>query len=67
MSCTNAHSCILVSYHPETKSGNFFLICQSNLLLTVIKDICNVVLEGTVNAEWYYYETPELRKVGKNA
>ena len=39
MDCTNAHSCVLLSYLPENKSGSFFLIKRNNLIIDIVKII----------------------------
>ena len=54
MACTDAHSCVLVSYHPETKSGNFFLVQRSNIIIDILMDVCNAILDKTVIDTWVY-------------
>ena len=65
MVCTDAHSCILLSYHPESKHGNFFLIKRDDLLMNVIKDICDCLLNNELLLEWYHNEVHELKLLGK--
>ena len=65
MICTDAHSCILVSYHPETQSGNFFLIKCNNLLMNIVKDVCDSMLVKDILRNWYHNETLELKLIGK--
>ena len=65
MVCTNAHSCILVSYHPESESGNFFLIKRDDLLMDMIKYVCDSILCNEIVLDWYYNETTQLKNIGK--
>lgn len=65
LDCTNAHSCILLSYHPETKTGNFFLIKKNHYLLNIIMDTCNKILSNSVITEWPYTETTVLQNLGE--
>ena len=37
MVCTDYSYCIIMSYHPESKTANYFLIQKNNLLWSVIK------------------------------
>ena len=37
MICTDYSYCIIMSYHPESKAANYFLIQKNNLLWSVIK------------------------------
>ena len=57
MACTDAHSCVLVSYHPETKFGNFFLVQRNNIIIDILIDVCNAILDKTVIDTWVYNET----------
>ena len=65
MACTDAHSCILVSYHPETKFGNFFLVQRNNIIIDILIDVCNAILDKTVIDTWVYNDTNEYRNLGK--
>ena len=65
MICTDAHSCILVSYHPETQSGSSFLIKRDDLLMNIIKDICDSMLTNDILWNWYHNEIQELKLIGK--
>ena len=65
MACTNAHSCVLLSYHPETKSGNFFLISKNGQLMTVIMDVVTKILNNRVIQEWHHVESTKLIKIGE--
>ena len=47
MVCLDTHSCILISYHPETKTANYFLCHCDNMLMDIIIDVCNAILEKT--------------------
>ena len=64
MECTNSHSCILMSYHPETEQGIFFLITRDNILMEIVMDICNRFLKNEVLFEWSHVETNKLAKLG---
>ena len=44
MACTNAHSCILLSYHPETESGNFFLVTKDSNLMNIIIEVMDCMI-----------------------
>ena len=65
MACTDAHSCVLVSYHPETKFGNFFLVQRNNIIIDILIDVCNAILDKTVIDTWVYNDTNEYRNLGK--
>ena len=43
MDCTNSKFCVLLSYHPESDTGKFFLIIRNNLLLDILKEICEII------------------------
>ena len=63
MVCTNAHSCIVVSYHPESKSGNCFLIKCDNLIMSMIKEVCDVIMDNKIFLEWHFNETVQLQGI----
>ena len=65
MECTNTHSCILLSYHPESKSGNFFLVRKDYVLIEIVMTICNCILDDTVIVEWPHIEAKELQLPGQ--
>ena len=65
MVCTNAHSCILLSYHPESKYGNFFLIKRDNLIMDMVIDACDSILHNEIILNWYYNDTLQLQALGK--
>ena len=44
MVCTDYSYCIIMSYHPESKTANYFLIQRNNLLWPVIKIIVDSLL-----------------------
>lgn len=67
MSCTDAHSCILLSYHPESKSGEFFMIKRNDLILDMITDLCDSILHNKILPHWYYNDTKELKSIGQKA
>ena len=58
-------SCVLVSYHPETKFGNFFLVQRNNIIIDILIDVCNDILDKIVIDTWVYNETNEYRKLAK--
>ena len=64
IACTDAHSCILLSYHPESKLGNFFLIQRNNNLINIIMDICDCIRNKELLLEWHHNETEDLRNLG---
>ena len=64
MTCTERNYCILLSYHPETKSGNFFLIKRDNVLIDVLMDLCNHILESKKLITWNHNEIRELKLIG---
>ena len=66
MACTNAHSCILLSYHPESESGNFFLITRDSHLMNIVVEIMECMLEGGTLTEWNHRENVALEKVGQS-
>ena len=65
MSCTNAHSCVLLSYHPETKAGKFFMIQRDSLLMGIIMDVMNCIMNNEIFREWHHMEPKTLVKVGE--
>ena len=56
MACTNAHSCILMSYHPETKSGNSFLVLKNSHLMNIIMKMINSMMTNVSIEEWHRLE-----------
>ena len=54
MACTDAQGCILVSYHPETKSGKFFGIQRNETLINVVMDVCESIHKNEPLHCWYY-------------
>ena len=66
MECTHAHSCTLLSYHPETQQGTFFLITRDNVMTNIIIDLCECILNNRTLLDWHHMETKELSKLGEN-
>ena len=64
LGCTDANFCILLSYHPESNTGKFFLIKRNDLLLDIIMDICECILFESKIIEWNHHETQELSCLG---
>ena len=64
MACTEASFCILLSYHPETESGNFFLIQKDNVLEDVIMGVCNFIYNQIFDS-WSHTEIKELQMFGE--
>lgn len=60
MLCADAEFCILISYHPESESGIFFLIEINNPLINFLLDICDNILSDSKCLEWNYYENKEF-------
>ena len=65
MACTDANFCILLSYHPESESGNFFLIKRDSVLMNAIIEICDSVLQKEKIIEWNHTEIHDLKLFGK--
>ena len=65
MACTDANFCLLVSYHPESKSGNFFLIQRDNVLIDVMIQVCNFIYNDQILDSWYHNEIKELQMFGQ--
>ena len=65
MACTNAQGCILLSYHPETKTGHFFLVKYNPYLTNIIMEVVEAMVEGTMLKEWTHLEPKRLKKVGE--
>ena len=47
MVCTDYSYCIIMSYHSESKTTNYFLIQRNNLLWSVIK----IIVDSLLNSE----------------
>ena len=54
MVCTDASFFIVLSYYPESESGNFFLIQKDNILVDVILDD---VICYNGNSFYIYFES----------
>ena len=46
MLCTDAEFCILQSYHPETKTSNFFIVKHNDTLTIIIKQLIDCILDN---------------------
>ena len=66
MECTNAHACVLLSYHPETKKGIFFLLVRDSVLMEIIMDVCDHIRYNKTLVEWNHTETNKLAKIGNS-
>ena len=64
MPCTDASFCILLSYHLETESGNFFLIQKINVLVDIIMDVSNFTFKDQIFDSWSHTEIKELQMFG---
>ena len=65
MACTDANFCILLSYHPESKSGNFFIIKRDNVLLDMLIELLILRIENKKVLDWEHQEIPELKLIGE--
>ena len=63
MTCAEASFCILLSYHPDTESGDFFLIQKDSVLVDVIVGV--YVILFTIFASWSHTEIKELQMFGE--
>ena len=52
MLCTGAKSCILQSYHPESKISKCFIIKYNNTLMTIIKEIADCIFDENHMPDW---------------
>ena len=64
MACANAHACLLLSYHPETQKGNFFLVTKDAYLMGVVMEVVNAMIDNKTLTEWHHLEPKKLSKVG---
>ena len=64
IACTDAHTCILVSYNPESDSGNCFAILRNQKLINIMLDVCDSILFNRPILNWY--EGDELNEIGKS-
>ena len=65
MACTDAHSCILLSYHPETKTGNFFLVRKNDSLINIVMAVCDSILRNEPLIDWYHEDDKELQDLDR--
>lgn len=63
MACTDAHTCILLSYHPESKTGNCFAVKRNDILINILIDICLCILNNEPLLHWYTGDE-DLDKLG---
>ena len=66
MLCTGALYCILESYHPESKSANFFLVKKVMQLLSILKNIVDCILNEQPLISWEHHENKQLENLGKS-
>ena len=66
MACANSKYCIFMSFHPETKSANYFLIKRHSLLWSVIKLITDSILNKKPITEWTFHENEVLSTLEKH-
>ena len=65
MVCTDYSYCIIMSYHPESKAANYFLIQRNNLLWSVIKIIVDSLHSEPI-LEWKHKENKSFSDLEKN-
>ena len=65
MMCTGAKYYILESYHPESKSANFFLLKKDNLLCSVAKDVTDGILSSSPICDWPHHEDKTVSKLAE--
>ena len=66
MVCTDSDFCILMSYHPESKTAKYFLIRQNNFVWSAIKILADSILSKTPISEWQLKEDKTLANIEKN-
>ena len=49
MACTGTKNCIIMSYHPEYTSANYFLVTQHNLLWDITEFVINSICYKTLS------------------
>ena len=54
MLCTDAEFCLLQSYHPESKTSNFFIVKHNNTLSTIIKQLIDCILDNNHVLDWVH-------------
>ena len=64
--CTDSDFCILMSYHPESKTAKYFLIRQNNLVWSAIKILADSILSKTPISEWQLKEDKTLANIETN-
>ena len=63
--CTDYSYCIIMSYHPESKTANYFLIQRNNLLWSVIQIIVDSLHNGEPTLEWKHKENKSFSDLEK--
>ena len=66
MMCTETHYCLLMSYHPESKKANYFLIQRNDIILSIIKIVINSIYNKTPILEWPHKDNVFLRNIEKH-
>ena len=66
MVCTDYSYCIIMSYHPESKTANYFLVQRNTLLWSVIKIIVDSIRTRGPIFEWKHKENKSLSDLEKN-
>ena len=66
MACTETKFCILMSYHPETKTATYFMIQKNELLWGIIKEITDSILRKKPILSWNYHDTKFFSDFGKS-
>ena len=65
MLCTDAEFCLLQSYHPESKTSNFFIVKHNNTLSTIIKQLIDCILDNNHVVDWVYTEVSKFHGFAK--
>ena len=65
MLCTDAEFCILQSYHPETKTSNFFIVKRNNTSTTIIKQLVDSILDNIMFLIGHILQVSELHGFAK--
>ena len=63
MEVTNTDYCILMSYHPETKSANYFFIERNNFLWQLMKMMCDGIIENVPIQNWPHKDNNEVKQL----
>ena len=65
MVCTGTKYCIIMSYHPESTSDNYFLVIWHNFLWYVNEIVVNSIYHKTPIQEWSLRENVTLQNIKK--